>query len=86
MPDLPGNPENPRRVTIVERDGRAPFPTRRVYRVRGVEAGDLRGHHAHETTRQRTVAANGAFAVVLEDGRDQRTYVPGFPCRSRLSP
>jgi WxcM-like, C-terminal len=84
--DLPGNPEELRQVTVVELDERAPFPVRRVYWIHGVSAGDLRGHHAHRTTQQLMVAVNGAFEVVLDDGRDTRRFRLDAPTRALWVP
>lgn len=86
MVDLPGNPEEPRQITVVELDGRAPFPARRVYWVHGVDEGALRGFHAHKTTQQLMVAATGGFEVVLDDGRGQRTFVLDDPTRALWIP
>lgn len=86
MVDLPGNPEELRQVTFVEFDARALFPVRRVYWVHAVEEGEMRGFHAHLDTRQLIVAASGAFEVVLDDGRERRSFVLDDPTRALFVP
>ncbi|MDO4232381.1 MAG: FdtA/QdtA family cupin domain-containing protein [Lautropia sp.] len=48
---------------------RIPFEIRRVYYMRDVPAGVVRGKHAHLTLHQYVIAVAGSFDIVLDDGK-----------------
>jgi WxcM-like, C-terminal len=50
-----------------------PFEIKRVFYLYDVPGGAERGGHAHRVLQQFIVAASGSFAVMLDDGRSQRT-------------
>ena len=61
-------------ITVIENNASAPFETRRVYYLYDVPGGETRGGHAHRELSQLIVAAGGSFRVVLDDGREKRSF------------
>jgi dTDP-4-dehydrorhamnose 3,5-epimerase-like enzyme len=74
MIELPGNPEERRQVTYAEFERHVPFPVLRVYWIHGLEAGEVRGRHAHRVMQQVLVAVNGGFDIVLDDSKRKRAF------------
>ncbi|MEO8378961.1 MAG: FdtA/QdtA family cupin domain-containing protein [Acidobacteriota bacterium] len=60
-------------ITVVEAFDRVPFELARVYYLYDIPGGQCRGGHAHRQLQQLIVACLGAFDVILDDGRQQRT-------------
>ena len=60
-------------LVFLENWRQLPFEIRRVFYLYGVPAGGSRGAHAHKTLHQAMVCLAGAFDVLLDDGRRQRT-------------
>jgi oxalate decarboxylase/phosphoglucose isomerase-like protein (cupin superfamily) len=60
-------------ITAVNNGGELPFDVKRVFYLYDVPAGESRGAHAHKICHQFIVALSGAFEVLLDDGRVQRT-------------
>jgi dTDP-4-dehydrorhamnose 3,5-epimerase-like enzyme len=52
-----------------------PFAIQRVYALLHMQAGVVRGAHAHRTLRQVIVALGGSCRITLDDGRDSETVV-----------
>ena len=50
------------------------FAVRRLFWVSGVEPGTRRGNHAHRSCTQVLVAVEGTVRVVVNDGRDSRSF------------
>jgi len=44
------------------------FEIKRIYFIRDVEVGQVRGYHAHKTLRQVLLCPHGAIRVTLDDG------------------
>jgi dTDP-4-dehydrorhamnose 3,5-epimerase-like enzyme len=61
-------------LTFIEQKKHVPFEIKRVYYVYDVPGGESRGGHAHKTLEQFVIAANGSFDVVLDDGKERRTF------------
>ncbi len=61
-------------LTFVEGGRHVPFDIARVYYLYDVPGGESRGGHAHKELRQLIVAMSGSFDVVLDDGRQKRTF------------
>lgn len=61
-------------LTFIEGDHHLPFQIARVYYLYDVPGGESRGGHAHRELEQFIIAMSGSFDVVLDDGREQRTF------------
>jgi dTDP-4-dehydrorhamnose 3,5-epimerase-like enzyme len=61
-------------LTFIEQKQHRPFEIKRVYYLYDVPAGESRGGHAHKTLEQFVIAANGSFDVVLDDGKERKTF------------
>ena len=61
-------------LTPVESGIDIPFDIARVYYLYDVPGGENRGGHAHRRLQQFIIAAAGSFDVVLDDGRQRRTF------------
>ena len=51
-----------------------PFSIRRTYWLYDVPGGESRGGHAYRRNEEFVIALSGSFDVVLDDGRQKRTY------------
>ena len=60
-------------LTSIENTVEIPFDVKRVFYLYDIPGGESRGGHAHKECHQFLVAARGAFEVLLNDGRTQRT-------------
>jgi dTDP-4-dehydrorhamnose 3,5-epimerase-like enzyme len=60
-------------LTFIEGSNHVPFDIARVYYLYDVPGGETRGGHAHRRLEQLIIAMSGAFDVLLDDGREQRT-------------
>lgn len=61
-------------ITPVQTGDCIPFEIARVYYLYDIVAGAHRGGHAHRALEQVFVAAMGAFRIVVDDGRNRRTF------------
>jgi dTDP-4-dehydrorhamnose 3,5-epimerase-like enzyme len=61
-------------LTFVEGGVHIPFEIARVYYLYDVPGGETRGGHAHRELEQVFIAMSGSFDVVLDDGREKKTY------------
>jgi len=61
-------------LTFIEQKKHIPFEIKRVYYLYDVPAGESRGGHAHRTLKQFIIAASGSFDVILDDGKDRKTF------------
>lgn len=61
-------------LTPVESGIDIPFDIARVYYLYDVPGGENRGGHAHRRLEQFIIAAAGSFNVVLDDGKQRRSY------------
>ena len=66
--DLRGN------LSFVESLKHIPFEIKRVYWIYDVPGGEFRGSHAYKTLQEFIIALSGSFDVVLDDGREKKTY------------
>jgi len=64
---------------VVEGEAHVPFPIRRIYYLYNVAQGRSRGGHAHKALRSLLIAMSGCFEVVLDDGRDRKSFVLDRP-------
>jgi dTDP-4-dehydrorhamnose 3,5-epimerase-like enzyme len=61
-------------LTFVEGGVHIPFAIERIYYLYDVPGGESRGGHAHKELQQVFIAMSGSFDVVLDDGRETKTY------------
>ena len=61
-------------LTFVEGERHIPFDIRRVYYLYDVPGGETRGGHAHRVLHEFIVAISGSFDVVVDDGREGKTF------------
>jgi hypothetical protein len=72
--DLPKIDRLAGNITPIEGGNHIPFDIARVYYMYDIPGGQTRGGHAHKRLEQLIVAAMGSFDVVLDDGRERRTF------------
>ena len=61
-------------LTFIESSEHIPFDIQRVYYLYDVPGGAERGGHAHKGLHQLIVAMSGSFDVLLDDGKEKRTF------------
>ncbi len=61
-------------LSFIEGEVHVPFDIKRVYYLYDVPGGAQRGGHAHKALQQVIIALSGSFDVVLDDGKDRRTF------------
>jgi hypothetical protein len=61
-------------LTPVHGSADIPFDIARVFYLYDVPGGESRGGHAHRRLQQFIVSVMGAFDVVIDDGKDRRTF------------
>jgi hypothetical protein len=66
--DIRGN------LSIIEQYKQIPFEIKRVYWIYDVPGGDERGEHAYKENQEFIVALSGSFDVILDDGKDKKTF------------
>lgn len=71
-------------ISVVESLGTVPFDVKRIYYLYDVPGGVDRGGHAHKNLSQFIVAVSGCFTVVLDDGRNKRSFVLNRPYKGLL--
>lgn len=60
-------------ITAVNNLVEVPFEVKRVFYLYDIPAGESRGAHAHKECHQFLIAASGAFEVLLDDGKTQKS-------------
>ncbi|PZF72045.1 sugar 3,4-ketoisomerase [Taibaiella soli] len=61
-------------LSFFQNNGHIPFEIKRVYWIYDVPGGETRGGHAYNTLQEFIVALSGSFDVVLNDGKNKKTY------------
>jgi len=61
-------------LTFIEGGKHIPFDIHRVYYLYDVPGGAERGGHAHKDLHEVIVAMSGSFDVLLDDGKEKRTF------------
>ncbi len=62
-------------LSFVEQFAHIPFEIRRVYWLYDVPGGITRGGHAEKNNEELIVALSGAFEIVVDDGKQSKTFV-----------
>jgi hypothetical protein len=61
-------------LTFLEGKNHIPFSIKRVYWIYDVPGGQTRGGHAYKTLQEFIIALSGSFDVVLDDGKERKTF------------
>jgi dTDP-4-dehydrorhamnose 3,5-epimerase-like enzyme len=61
-------------LTFIEGDNHIDFDIKRVYYLYDVPGGSARGGHAHKKLKQLIIAMSGSFDVLLDDGKQKKTF------------
>jgi dTDP-4-dehydrorhamnose 3,5-epimerase-like enzyme len=61
-------------LTFIEGGSHIDFDIRRVYYLYDVPGGSVRGGHAHKELHQLIISMSGSFDVLLDDGKDKKTF------------
>ena len=73
-------------ISVVENQFDIPFDVKRIYYLYDVPAGSERGGHAHINLQQLILAASGSFDLVIDDGKEKRTFKLNNPNEGVLMP
>lgn len=60
-------------ITPIQNNQNIPFEIKRIFYLYDIPGGESRGAHSHKDCHQFLIAASGAFEVLLDDGKAQRT-------------
>lgn len=72
--ELPKITDKRGNLSFVEEGKHIPFEIKRNYWIYDVPGGEIRGGHAYKENREFIIALSGSFDVILDDGRESRTY------------
>lgn len=72
--DLPKIADPRGNLTFVEGSNHIPFDIKRVFYLYDVPGGEMRAGHSNILSEQFIIAMSGSFDVVLDDGREKKTY------------
>lgn len=61
-------------LSFVEQNKQIPFHIQRTYWIYDVPGGECRGSHAFRATQEFIIAISGGFDVVVDDGKEKRTF------------
>lgn len=61
-------------LSFAEQNNHIPFEIKRTYWVYDVPGGEMRGGHAFRQNQEFIVALSGAFDVVVDDGKNKKTF------------
>lgn len=61
-------------LSFIESQKHIPFKIFRTYWIYDVPGGEVRGGHAYKENEELIVALSGSFDIVLDDGKEKRTY------------
>lgn len=61
-------------LSFFENNHQIPFEIKRTYWIYDVPGGETRGSHAFIEQREFIIALSGSFDVILNDGKEDRTY------------
>ena len=61
-------------LSVIEELKDIPFKIERAYWIYDVPGGEARGGHAYRMNQEFIVALSGSFDVILDDGKERKTY------------
>ena len=67
------------KLAVFENGHNCPFDVKRAYCIFGVKEGEERGFHAHKNLEQIAVCLRGSCEFVLDDGKEQKTFLLDSP-------
>lgn len=71
---LPKNLDRRGNLSVIEGINHIPFKIVRTYWIYDVPGGEVRGGHAYRQNQEFIVALSGSFDVILDDGKERKTY------------
>ena len=71
---LPKNGDRRGNLSVIEEMNQIPFRIERAFWIYDVPGGETRGGHAYRQSEELIVALSGSFDVVIDDGRERKTY------------
>lgn len=74
MIQLPKITDSRGNLSVIEELKDTPFKIERTYWIYDVPGGECRGGHAYKENQEFIVALSGSFDVVLDDGREKKTF------------
>jgi len=78
--DLPVIEDSRGNLTFIQ-EGIVPYTFKRIYYLFDVPGGAERGGHAHIAQKQIIIALSGSFDVILDDGKERKTYTLNRPSK-----
>lgn len=72
--ELPRVQDHRGNLSFVEGNEHIPFEIKRVYYLYDVPGGAERGGHAHKDLQQLIIAMSGSFDVIVDDGKNRKTF------------
>ena len=72
--ELPKIMDDRGNLSFIEEENHIPFKIKRTYWIYDVPGGEMRGGHAYKQLHEFIVALSGSFDVVLDDGKEKRSY------------
>ena len=66
-------------LSFIEENTHVPFLIKRVYFLYDVPSGATRGGHAHKELSELLIAISGSFDVVIDDGKEKKTFFLNRP-------
>ena len=72
--EIPKYTDSRGNLSFVEQNSQIPFEIKRTYWLYDVPGGENRGGHAYKTTNEFIIAIAGAFDVIVDDGKQGRTF------------
>ena len=61
-------------LSVIEEMKDIPFTIQRSHWIYDVPGGETRGGHAYKRTKEFIVALSGSFDVILDNGKERKTY------------
>ena len=61
-------------LSVIEEKNHVPFKIERSFWIYDVPGGESRGGHAYRETEEFIVALSGSFDVVIDDGKQRKTF------------
>lgn len=61
-------------LSFAEQNNHIPFTIQRIYWIYDVPGGEARGGHAFRQNEEFIIALSGSFDVIVDDGKNKRTY------------
>lgn len=84
--ELPKNYRDKGNITAVNSLIEIPFNVNRIYYLYDVPGGESRGGHAHKELQQFIIAASGSFDLIIDDGKNKKTFSLNRPNIGVLMP